>query len=933
MADNKYCNLVGTNKIVDEFEKINTGFGLVDADVKALDSRVDEIITTPIGSEGSAQELIDARGGADTLGDRLDNINTAKADITYVDTEIAAVASGAPKGAYNTISELEAAFPTGDANIYLVQGNIAEVASLEVIAAPSLSGNVTITLNGVAKTVALSTATETTPALAAAKIRATAFTGWTTGGSGSVVTFTATAGGAKTDATYNAGTTGATGTMTTTTQGVDADGHWYYWTGSAWTAGGVYQGIAPADGSITTAKFAKDAGIQLPWLADNTFNLDYVWAAGTYVAAATAVNNPLGSSGVLKVERSKSSSTTSNVWVTQTITGITTDITFRRVISVNESTSVFNYIRPWVLLSFVASAVPDGFVASDMIADEAITTDKLDKDAGIQLPWLSDASFDLDNIWDTGAYMVANTVVNNPLGRAGMLKVERARSASTTYVWVMQTITGITSDITYRRILYIHESTSEIIYMRPWIILSPAEPMNLELSIVNQDWAQLERNYTWKTGYYKYWNGTEFVEKASGSFKYSDPIPVTEGEIWRVVTWVPAGSTWSIYARGYLLDADGVWVQHLLPETGSQDCGVSTIVIPHDVTHMVVVGKSYTDYRATRLLKLHDFENVWDVDTYGKTDGKYIDNDGVEQINADLSYTGAIPVTAGEIYRIANVNGGSGATFSARGVFLDASDALIGVIPANPDSLPIITFNDVIVPVGATKMVVNFFNNIITRTDVYKSMTINKAIPTTPIYANNSRIRGKNWVSYGDSITYYAEWQKGVENAIGIKSRELGYSSASITTHHADNNLCDTTRLDDLIALNPEIITIMGGDNDDSSVLIGDESDMAVEMGTEDKTEFIGAYSYIIKYILTALPEVRLILMTNTCTDASPDNVRYAQKVKVLGEYFGLEVIDVRSAIGMNVYTEYIYTSDRVHLSYRAVKRAVNKVVDHFMRT
>ena len=69
---------------------------------------------------------------------------------------------------------------------------------------------------------AVDPAVETTTDLVAAKIRATAFTGWTTGGTGSTVTFTATAVGTKTDATYSAGTTGATGTMTTTTQGVAA---------------------------------------------------------------------------------------------------------------------------------------------------------------------------------------------------------------------------------------------------------------------------------------------------------------------------------------------------------------------------------------------------------------------------------------------------------------------------------------------------------------------------------------------------------------------------------------------------------------------------------------------------------------------------------------------------------------------------------------
>ena len=78
---NKYANLVGTNKIKDEYTKINTGFDGVETDidalnylVDALDSRVDTIITTPIDGETAAQELVDARAGFSTIGGRMTQI-------------------------------------------------------------------------------------------------------------------------------------------------------------------------------------------------------------------------------------------------------------------------------------------------------------------------------------------------------------------------------------------------------------------------------------------------------------------------------------------------------------------------------------------------------------------------------------------------------------------------------------------------------------------------------------------------------------------------------------------------------------------------------------------------------------------------------------------------------------------------------------------
>lgn len=90
---NKYCNLQGGDKIRDSYTDINTGFDALDVDISALnadisvlDGRVDTIITTPISGEGSAQELIDARGGSATLGARLDEVDASLAEIaTEVD--------------------------------------------------------------------------------------------------------------------------------------------------------------------------------------------------------------------------------------------------------------------------------------------------------------------------------------------------------------------------------------------------------------------------------------------------------------------------------------------------------------------------------------------------------------------------------------------------------------------------------------------------------------------------------------------------------------------------------------------------------------------------------------------------------------------------------------------------------------------------------
>jgi hypothetical protein len=72
-------------------------------------------------------------------------------------------------------------------------------------------------LNGVSFNVAVTGGD--LPDAVAAKIRATAFSGWSVGGTANTVLFTCLTTGTRTNATYSAGTTGCVATMTTTQEG------------------------------------------------------------------------------------------------------------------------------------------------------------------------------------------------------------------------------------------------------------------------------------------------------------------------------------------------------------------------------------------------------------------------------------------------------------------------------------------------------------------------------------------------------------------------------------------------------------------------------------------------------------------------------------------------------------------------------------------
>ena len=132
-----------------------------------------------------------------------------------------ATAKTLERKAYTFINDAKTAQDWGIKMRITLKKWTAEVASLEVAAAPTASGNVTVTLNGVDTTVAVDPATDTTTDAVATKIRDTVFADWITGGADATVTFTAATPGNKTNATYSPGATGATGTMTTVTQGTN----------------------------------------------------------------------------------------------------------------------------------------------------------------------------------------------------------------------------------------------------------------------------------------------------------------------------------------------------------------------------------------------------------------------------------------------------------------------------------------------------------------------------------------------------------------------------------------------------------------------------------------------------------------------------------------------------------------------------------------
>jgi hypothetical protein len=111
-----------TSENVDDFaDEISTK-------ASSIQNQVDQLVVSGDSSVEAAQARVNADGETfATLRDRLNKSDADKADKSYVDSNITNLdikinsqASGSPKGTYSTLSALQTAFPTGNANIYVV---------------------------------------------------------------------------------------------------------------------------------------------------------------------------------------------------------------------------------------------------------------------------------------------------------------------------------------------------------------------------------------------------------------------------------------------------------------------------------------------------------------------------------------------------------------------------------------------------------------------------------------------------------------------------------------------------------------------------------------------------------------------------------------------------------------------------------------------
>ena len=263
---------------------------------------------------------------------------------------------------------------------------------------------------------------------------------------------------------------------------------------------------------------------------------------------------------------------------------------------------------------------------------------------------------------------------------------------------------------------------------------------------------------------------------------------------------------------------------------------------------------------------------------------------------------------------------------------------------------------------------------------------------------NVSQFSGKKWTSFGDSITFQNKWQPPIVEMLGLVHTNCGIGSTSLCGPSFSSSLLSywtNTRLSAVKTSNPDIVTILGGSNDAAqpSITLGDENEFNRKMPTdaeasESATEydptgsysvgdyckkdsvlyecksaisdgetwnpahwdavknvdtFIGAYSYIIEYLLSWKPTLDIVIMgqffAHNDAVSLASGITYTQfseAARTVAKHYGLPFVDLHGDSGFNKFTmgdgSYaVYSSDHIHPNDAGAKRITKLVLDVFV--
>lgn len=195
------------------------------------------------------------------------------------------------------------------------------------------------------------------------------------------------------------------------------------------------------------------------------------------------------------------------------------------------------------------------------------------------------------------------------------------------------------------------------------------------------------------------------------------------------------------------------------------------------------------------------------------------------------------------------------------------------------------------------------------------------------------------WVSFGDSITDHGFWQPIVLQTLPFNHVDAGISGTRVAGSTAQAFWTEE-RLAEIIAYQPDVITILGGTNDFfSDNPIGASDQLTLPLEEKDVGTFLGAYATIVEKLQRALPEVQIFILSTPKTYLSFEAISqngigfkaedYAQACQRVAQQYGTGFVDL-SGIPYNASTFWEAHDDGIHPNGQGAADIAQLVVKAF---
>lgn len=176
-------------------------------------------------------------------------------------------------------------------------------------------------------------------------------------------------------------------------------------------------------------------------------------------------------------------------------------------------------------------------------------------------------------------------------------------------------------------------------------------------------------------------------------------------------------------------------------------------------------------------------------------------------------------------------------------------------------------------------------------------------------------------ITFGDSHVARGVWQPAVIEHFDIQEHiNLGIGSSTVAVNDGATQLpfVAEERISEIKKEDPDTVIIIGGTNDvHLETPLGTPDELSKTLNEKDKTNFYGAYSYLLETLLEWKPSLNILICTiphgkyDTYHPVKYSDVSSA--IQTIAEYYTLPVADIYNDCGIDTKNLSKYSDDGIH--------------------